>query len=61
MDELDRWTDLRERLERADLLLREKASRTRGAEASRLEGKAAGVRLALSYMTDYRAEHRPRT
>lgn len=53
---MDRWNELRQRLQYAVRTLDEMALKEGGSEKSRLHGKASGVALALSYMRDYEIE-----
>lgn len=50
------WADLHDRLTRAARTLEERADGAGEDDTPRLRGKESGVRLALSYMDDYRAE-----
>ena len=52
-DLLDSWDDLQRRIEKADAELREKVNTASAEEMVRLQHKAEGVRLALSYMREY--------
>ena len=53
-NELDAWNDLKDRLERAVVALKQLAGAAHShSEAERLVAKASGGKLALGYMRNY--------